>query len=92
MIKTSPSHAKTGLEYCNRLFALERSFKDLTAKERYEQRLEKSKPLLDEFHGWLKKIATTGSVQKCIWSGNYILREPMGMLNGLPYGWSTGDR
>lgn len=54
--KDKPVAAKTGLDYCNRLFTLERSFNDLTAEERYAKRLDKSRPLLDEFNTWLKKI------------------------------------
>lgn len=51
-----PSQSKTGLEYCNRLFALERGFKKLSVPERYEERLKKSKPLLEEIHAWLKEL------------------------------------
>jgi len=53
--KDKPVAAKTALDYCNRLFAVERELKDVSAKERYEKRLELSKPILDEFHTWLKK-------------------------------------
>jgi transposase len=49
----SRSLAEVGRKYCNKLFKLERSFKDMPAEERYFARLEKSKPLLDEFHDWL---------------------------------------
>lgn len=47
--------AHIGLDYCNRLFAIERQLEKASDKERYDQRLEKSKPLLDEFHIWLKR-------------------------------------
>ena len=53
--KDKPVAASVGLEYCNRLFAIERQLKYVSDKERYEKRLEKSKPLLDEFYIWLKK-------------------------------------
>jgi hypothetical protein len=53
--KDKPVAASVGLEYCNRLFAIERQLKDVSDKERYDKRLEKSKPLLDEFYIWLKK-------------------------------------
>jgi transposase len=43
----------TGLEYCNRLFEIERTLKLASAEERYKARLEQSSPLLDEFHKWL---------------------------------------
>ena len=47
------SMAVEGLEYCNRLFHLEKELAELSTKEKYEQRLEKSKPLADAFYGWL---------------------------------------
>ena len=53
--KDKPVAASVGLDYCNRLFAIERQLKYVSDKERYDKRLEKSKPLLDEFYIWLKK-------------------------------------
>lgn len=49
-----PVAATEGLHFCNQLFAVERTLKDLAPQERYEQRLEKSKPILDAFLAWLK--------------------------------------
>jgi hypothetical protein len=43
------------LQYCNRLFDIEKELEDVTDKERYEKRLELSKPILDEFYNWLKR-------------------------------------
>ena len=45
--------AKEGLDYCNKLFEIERKLVDLTDEERYEKRLEQSKPVLGAFLGWL---------------------------------------
>ncbi len=53
--KDKPVAASIGLDYCNRLFAIERQIKDLSSQERYDIRLAKSKPILDEFHMWLKR-------------------------------------
>jgi transposase len=53
--KDKPVAAKEGLDYCNRLFAIERQLKDLSDQERYEKRLELMQPLLDDFHVWLKR-------------------------------------
>jgi transposase len=46
--------ATEGLQFCNQLFAIERDLKDLKPDERYEKRLERSKPVLDAFLSWLK--------------------------------------
>jgi len=45
--------ARKGLDFCNRLFALERELKNLSAEERYHQRLKRGKPIIDEFKKWL---------------------------------------
>ena len=42
-----------GLSYFDKLFKLEDKFKELTPEERYEKRLEHSKPLLEEYKRWL---------------------------------------
>ena len=44
-----------GLQYCNKLFDIERSLVDATPQERYRLRLERSQPVLNEFHAWLKR-------------------------------------
>lgn len=53
---TSETNAKAGLEFCNKLFKLERAYKKekLSPEDRYERRLEKTEPLLQEFLSWLK--------------------------------------
>jgi len=53
-VSDKPCAAKEGLEFCNRLYSVEHKLKDVTSKERYEGRLEKSKPILDDFYKWLK--------------------------------------
>jgi len=48
--------AYIGLSYCDRLFALEKKYteENLDFDERYRKRLEKSKPLAQEFFAWAK--------------------------------------
>jgi transposase len=46
---------KEGLDFCNRLFAIERELKDCTPEERFEGRLERSRPVLDAFSAWLHR-------------------------------------
>ncbi|MEA3392620.1 MAG: IS66 family transposase, partial [Candidatus Marinimicrobia bacterium] len=43
-----------GLAFCNKLFEIERKLHDVTDIERYEGRLQQSKPLLDKFKDWLQ--------------------------------------
>jgi transposase len=53
--KDKPCAAKEGLEYCNKIFAIERELHDVSNEERYEERLKKSKPVMEAFHLWLQK-------------------------------------
>jgi transposase len=52
--KRPGSVAMEGLEFCNRLFAIERDLKEAGPEERYKARLERSRPVLDAFSAWLK--------------------------------------
>jgi transposase len=49
------SPAQTGLNYCNRLFALEDKYESLTAEDRHERRHELSRPIADSFFAWAKE-------------------------------------
>ncbi len=68
------SLAKTGLDFCNRLFAIERKLKNVTVEERYEKRLKDSRPVLDAFLAWLNekssyilpKSATGAAIAYCL--------------------------
>lgn len=50
------SPAKTGLDYCDKLFHLEGSYVEqkLSFQERYQARLEQSKPVAEKFFAWAK--------------------------------------
>lgn len=43
------TEAERGLDYCNKLFQLERELVDLTPQRRYEKRLELERPVWDAF-------------------------------------------
>ena len=72
------SNAETGLAYCNKLFMLERKYAEdnLTYDEIYEQRLEKSKPVADEFLAWAKETREKVLPKSKIWDAvNYIIGQ-----------------
>ena len=50
--KRKSSGSQMGLEYCNRLFSLEREYEKLTPDERQEQRCKESKPIAEAFFAW----------------------------------------
>lgn len=51
--------AHKGLEFCDRLFEIERSLHDATAEERLAGRQKDSKPIMDAFAVWLDEQART---------------------------------
>jgi transposase/uncharacterized coiled-coil protein SlyX len=50
------SDAERGLVYINLLFMFENEFRNLAPEERYEKRLEYSKPVSDDFFDWVGTI------------------------------------
>lgn len=46
--------AREGLDFCNRLFAIERDIKDASPEERLTVRTEQSRPVVDAFLAWLR--------------------------------------
>jgi len=50
------SRAVQGYEYCNRLFALERTFEGMSDDDRRHARQEKSRLILEEFWAWLDTV------------------------------------
>jgi transposase len=66
ILKSTPDYNKPGslatrgITYCDKLFDLEREYAKLPAADhfqaRYEARLQKSKPIMDEFFDWVKSV------------------------------------
>jgi len=56
--KNAPKDSKAliGLEFCQKLFELERKFENLTPEERFKQRIEHSKPVLDDYFAWVETV------------------------------------
>lgn len=48
-----------GRAYCNKLFRLEKKWKELPPDERKQKRLEQSIPVLNAFFAWAKKVKTS---------------------------------
>ena len=48
--------AEVGLAYCNKLFFLEKLFRDLTPEERKDRRLETEVPVWENFYAWLEQL------------------------------------
>lgn len=81
----SMSLAAKAVEYCNRIYHEESLLKELSAKERYEQRLAKIKPLLDEFFAWLETLNVSGK-SKLAEAVRYALNEKPNLCTFLENG------
>ena len=79
------SKAKTGLDYCDELFRLEREWAGLTPEERHKERNIRAKPLLDEYFAWVETLDyTVGS--KFGKAAEYSTNHKAGLLGYLEDG------
>lgn len=65
--------ALRGQAYCSRLFAIEQELSELPPEERYTQRLERSKPLMDALLAWAS--TNTAAPKSALGKALYYLRE-----------------
>lgn len=74
--------AEKGVAFCNRLFFLERLYKDLPAVERKQKRQEKEPGIWEEFWLWLDTLSPTGGskLEKAV---NYALNHKETLMNYL---------
>ena len=52
--RDTPTASEEGLAFCNKLFEIERKYRNATPEERFEGRQKESQPVLDEFYKWIK--------------------------------------
>ena len=75
-IRGRKTAAREGLDFCNRLFAIERDLQELTPEKRYEARIKHSRPVLDAFLAWLKEQATQALPKSAFGKAvNYCLNQ-----------------
>lgn len=72
--------AEIGLHYCNRLFRIERTLKDLSAEKRKEKREELETPVWDSFWSWLDTVKPLGgsNLEKAV---NYAKNHKVTLMN-----------
>ena len=68
------SSAAKGVDFCNRIYHEEKLLTELTAEERYKQRLVRIKPLLDAFFAWVETLQVSGK-NKLVDAVRYTLNE-----------------
>ena len=71
--KAKGGSASQGLTYCNLLFGIEQELAELTAEERYEQRLEQAKPILDAMFAWAN--SRTAAPKSALGKAFHYLKE-----------------
>ena len=83
--KARNSSAAQGLAYCNLLFKIEEGLTDLSPQERYNQRLEQAKPVLDALLAWAntRTAAPKSSLGKAL---SYLKAQWPYLLNYLKDG------
>lgn len=75
-----------GINYCNRLFAIEKQLEHLTSNEREIQRLKQLKPVLEAFWSWVESTLYSGTLLpkgKLITALNYARNHKEEFMNFL---------
>lgn len=77
--------AEKGVLFCNRLFFMEREYKDLSAEERKGRRMETEPTVWKDFWSWLDTLSPTGGskLEKAV---NYARNHKESLMNYLKDG------
>jgi transposase len=81
--------AKEAMRFFKELYKIERDAKNnkLTAEQRYQLRLEKSKPLMEKFNAWIDSIYPTLLPQSSLGkAANYCINRRAGLMRFLEDG------
>ena len=69
------STAAIGLDFCGKLYAIEKKMKDESPTDRLKERQEQAKPLLDAFFVWAKSLRNIAPKSKLGKAVNYLIAE-----------------
>ena len=69
------STAAIGLDYCGKLYAIEKKMKDESPEDRLKERQKQTKPLLDAFFAWAKSLRNIAPKSKLGKAVNYLIEE-----------------
>ncbi len=74
-----------GLDFCKRLFALEEKYagRELSFQQRYQARLEQSKPIAEAFFSWAKAEQNNNPVPKTMYGAalGYAINQESWLMN-----------
>ena len=78
---------RQGIGFCNKLFEIEKTLRELSSQERQHQRLEQEKPVLDAFWAWvdfaMSKVPPKSKVGQAL---IYAQNQKEGLMNYLTDG------
>ncbi|NSL52762.1 IS66 family transposase [Calidifontibacillus erzurumensis] len=77
-LKADSKNGEKGVEYCNRLYKLERKFKHLSPSKRRKARKKYSKPIVEEFLRWVDESPFYGR-SALAEAANYTLKHAEGL-------------
>ena len=75
--------SEEGLAFCNKLFEIEKELLKMSPKERYEKRLEKSKPIIDDFKIWLQYQSKRAAPKTLLGKAVYYCRNQWDKLTAF---------
>lgn len=79
-VETIAVAAEIGVAFCDRLFYLERTYKNKTKKERMKIRLEQEKPIVDEFYKWVYSLRPVKG-SKLAAAVTYAINQKTSLMN-----------
>jgi len=82
-VKGKLTHAQIAMNYCNRMFKIERELKALVPKVRHEKRQIMLKPVIEEFYEWLGTLNPRGNLKKAV---DYALNQKTSLMRVLDDG------
>lgn len=79
------SPAEIGLEYCNKLFFIEKTLKELSTDERQQRILDQEPKIRENFWKWIETVnpACVSKLEKAV---NYALNHKVTLMNYLQDG------
>ena len=77
-LKVDSKKGRIGVNYCDKLYRLEKSFKKLSPSKRRKKRQKHSKPIIDEFFKWIETSWFTGK-SALVTAAEYTLKRADGL-------------
>ncbi len=83
-LKAESKNGRIGVDYCDRLYRLERKFKKLRPSERRKARQKESKPIVEAFFKWIDESPFYGK-NALAKAAEYTLKYAEGVPEGCAF-------